>query len=124
MTTPATQTLTDFLAARLDEDEAAARAAIAERDSIDFTYPPEVPDLSFVAWPDLAVPAVVVGPERVLAQVEALRAIVALHDYGHECPGDGQVYWADEDWTQPCPTLRHLAAIWRDHADWREEWAL
>jgi hypothetical protein len=26
--------------------------------------------------------------------------------------------------TDACPTLRSLAAIWRDHPDWREEWAV
>jgi hypothetical protein len=78
-------------------------------------------------------------PAATLARVAALRALVALHgrapcgieEHGGPdlCEGEN---WCKEcagtdSW--PCPTIRHVAAIWRigpdgqQHPDWREEWA-
>ncbi len=59
--------------------------------------------------------------------VAALRAVVALHANQDDgcpacvttvdlCVGDYEL----ETW--PCPHLRHIAAIWADHPDYREEW--
>ena len=63
-------------------------------------------------------------PARVLAQVAALRAVVALHDDGHECPAvpGGAIGWYDPEDVGACLTLRHIAAIWSDHADYDEGW--
>ena len=96
-------------------------------------------------------------PARVLAQVAALRAVVALHEISvkldrsawyHLDGGDGPKV---EEWdrhqncaacgvischeymtlageshppdpTTGCATLRHIAAIWSDHADYDEGW--
>ena len=65
-----------------------------------------------------------VQTSRVLAEVEAKRTILELHADLHECPGVGPGGWdgvADRD--QPCPTLRHLAAVYADHAGYNPEWA-
>jgi hypothetical protein len=103
--------LAAFLSARLDEDEAVARE-VSRR------------------WPW--------DPARVLADVEAKRAIVALHAsaevYGYrggvedactECGSLTATSTAgDSDYAPwPCDTLRLLAQPYRDHADWRAEWA-
>lgn len=57
-------------------------------------------------------------PARVLADCEALRKVVELHwadfDECRECHADDY----------PCPTLLALALPWRDHPEFREEWAL
>ena len=87
--------LAEFLAARLDEDEAIAagadigewhREAHAERHN----------------------------PARVLREAEAKRAILAQHwpdEWGCQtCQGD-----------MVCPVL-HLAAVYSGHADYRQEW--
>jgi hypothetical protein len=75
-------------------------------------------------------------PARVLAECAAKRAIVEEHqpvDYtsmGMESPnachicgidaGMGEWEWLRDSW--PCPTLRALAAVYADHADYRDEW--
>lgn len=62
-------------------------------------------------------------PARVLAQVAALRAVVALHwEESRAAPfctlcAEGALVWG---W--PCTTMRHIAAIWADHADYDQEW--
>lgn len=59
---------------------------------------------------------------------KAHRAIVEGHRGLHVCPNlidDGYTdYSADDgdDGYRPCPTLRALASIWSDHADYRQEW--
>lgn len=77
------------------------------------------------------------GPSRVLAECEAKRRIVELHqlmDYDQpyrgtpcceRCTAGGE-YPADDGDTDeqnwPCPTLRALALPYADHPDYREEW--
>ena len=98
-------TLAEFIAARLDEDEAAAKA-----DSIYFgPYPQSVGE--FEGW-------LVIQEERVLREVAAKRAILALAAvevaYGRE---------VDYDVRDALDVvLRHLAAVWSDHPDYRQEW--
>lgn len=112
--------LTDFLAQRLDEDEAVARKAVLMRDRTKFArgHEPEVPDMSAWANDDVLGGAVVsVGPERVLAEVEAKRRIV------EQCTHDGRMEPTEDsddilDWL----TLRHLAAVYADHPDYDEAW--
>jgi hypothetical protein len=73
-------------------------------------------------------------PARVLAEVAAKRAIVDLHSPSEgDCrtcahltddeDPDGNWYTdvLGEPW--PCPTLRHLAAVYADQPGYRPEWA-
>ena len=79
-------------------------------------------------------------PARILAECEAKRRIVAEHtgtvhayfwdgeyeaDWCASCSGgnpDG--YAIDGDWPEaPCATLRALAAVYRDHPDYQQEWS-
>jgi hypothetical protein len=114
--------LTAFLDARLDEDEAAAKAAwgvewdwryvaqpLGERPSIAHTL--------HIARHD---------PARVLREVVAKRSLVEDHT-GQCCVNDtccGEIAgYFDSEAGDPCPVLRHLAAIYSDHPDYRQEWA-
>ena len=138
--------LTTFLAARLDEDEAAARYIEdrsepwrgrweADENHRLRTYNgwtlavPGTPDGEFA--PGVLAHITRHDPARVLREVEAGRRVIAAHPIRpipngtcEACSApDGFSYLADLeefiDW--PCPTLRALAAIWRDHPDypWR-----
>jgi hypothetical protein len=116
-------TLTDFLLARIAEDEAAAPDGslwlggempwlLGEGD------PPNFP--------------ITVDPRRVLAECEAKRRIVDLHqDYGctaagtegHETCGDREwCYTCGEGSSHPCDTLTALALPYADHPDFRDFW--
>jgi hypothetical protein len=105
--------LVTFLNARLDEDEAAAEVA-----GTDERMWPLAPD-----------------PARVLREVKAERAILAEHMpreydrygrtgiYCRTCVTDHEAYMDDDaPDTWPCATVRHLAAVWDGHPDYRPEW--
>lgn len=107
--------LTDFLSARLDDDEAWAKAG----------YDAE--------WPEFNEPETPGHHERVLADVTAKRGIVDRHrphdpavDIFEGCvvcltDRDGfKDYWQPDPW--PCATLRTLAAVYSNHPDYRGEW--
>ena len=150
-----TVALIAFLAARLDEDEAAAEAAAeddgadwfanakegwdADERSVMYTGPstlrpggtwdyPVCRSLSVGAAEHIARH----DPARVLREVEAGRTILAEHfaeDRGESLPGAdcGVCYYigtpgSPAGW--PCRTLRALAAVWSDHPDYDQEWAL
>jgi hypothetical protein len=87
-------TLTEFLLARIAEDERAANAD----------------------WSNLGY-----DPARVLAECEAKRRILDLHRSGEVCdPCSG---WLGTDPAADCPTLRLLALPYADHPDYRAaEW--
>lgn len=154
-------TLTEFLTARLDEDEAVARAAVdPEMPGTHWRWfndddTPSVPDPDnsgeYLTWPTSLrtveefptcyvgdLPAFLIAtaeevrtgaglhiarhdPARVLAEVEAKRRIV------EGAPSNGGVFDDDapdgirED---PWWVLRHLASVYADHPDYREEWRL
>lgn len=114
-------TLTEFLQARIAEDEKAGARA-------------EWDDGGMCQWMDGWHQT----PEQVEAECEAKRRIVELHEciddrdayphvplycnpcqtvdgYGCEAIGDRGVW--------PCGTMKALAAIYADHPDFREEWA-
>ena len=113
-------------------DVAAAEPAAAVADA----------DVVVVAAPVGALPAAVrealelAGPDCVVTDVGSVkRAIVAAHAPGTPKYGAPVPYcltcqsvrdrWAEDqrpdDW--PCDTLRHLAAVWSDHHQYRPEWA-
>jgi len=142
-----------FVKARLDEDEAAAEAAGGSTPQGVWAQvdPERRPgridcDSGYVVTYDEGSPDEGQAPHiarhdpaRMLREVEAKRAIVALHKpdgnpadewYGSsvsctECGGYTLIagYGArgySSPW--PCPTLRHLAAVWVGHPDYRPEW--
>lgn len=120
-----TLTLSDFILARLAEDEAEAHDAIRERDRVGFKDCG--PDMQLQSWPDVGVPAVLVGAERVLADVEAKRRIVEreaarLHqDWRRRIDEHRQTF--DEWFQKPYGmTLRDLGSVYADHPDYRDEW--
>jgi hypothetical protein len=116
--------LAEFLLARIAEDEAVARAAIMYRSRVFGGDVGEVaPDFDVRPNDDLSVPAVVVGPERLLAECEAKRRIVEQYaehadydnvedSYEH---ATGRIVGLGE-------AVRLLAEVYGDHPDYREEW--
>ena len=144
--------LVEFLRARMDEDEAAARAAAsAERADAWTTFPGSYGGVLdgtgsrslAVGYGDVMAPETADhiarhDPARVLAEIEAKRRILARHCAAPVPPGSE---WAkaypycvahsykgpDGTVTYPvelknCPELRDLAAAYADHPDYREEW--
>lgn len=77
-------------------------------------------------------------PARVLSDVESKRRIVAMHA-DRDCDDQrfGPIEWELAEGQTPvadgmviasqrvlgCETLAHLAAVYRDHPDFREEWS-
>jgi hypothetical protein len=139
--------ITEFVKARLDEDEAAAKAAL---ESEWFAHVTEFASANhYDTFGDLAVEywqwfpgeadgvhAALHDPARVLREVAAKRRILAGHGPGSVID-DSNGKWRDdpENWDAPvtlcaghewvawpCETVRLLAAIWGDHPDYRAEW--
>jgi hypothetical protein len=142
-------TLTEFLLARIDEDEAEIGPPFG-RD--------EKAGPNGIGWAEVrAISEVLMsGQARALAECEAKRRIVALHaitwqrdrewtylnggdgphmerfDDWAVCSSCGQVSFTEGKWVEfgtdvphtdaACPTIRTLAAIYADHPDYREEW--
>ena len=139
-------TLTDFLLARIAEDEAVARGSgvvawLTYRHpdgSMDHTEVAaaavEVPDAWVSAGREaegFASAKVIYDERRVLAECESKRAIVALHaayptpqemTYGTiiACSTCGSVDDSPVEW--PCDTLRLLAQPYADHPDFDPAW--
>ncbi len=135
--------LAEFLAARLDEEEAAAREA-ADGDSgawfmgnkwniyrtedearSDEDYQGD--EHKLVAYGNVKPQSAHIArhhPARVLREVAAMRAIIGDEDDGlalyavHE-----RGVWPEELTRAADQILRLLAAIWSDHPDYRPEWA-
>ena len=72
-------------------------------------------------------------PATVLADVAFKRNILATHTpystyrdgpacYGCSCTAS--TCWESEPVPFPCDQLRHLAAIWSDHPDYQQQWAV
>ena len=120
-------TLIEFIEARLDEDEAVARAAIVIRRR-DYAHQPWVddPDYTFKAWDDYPSGVILTGPERVLREVEAKRMLVEDHSGHHVCEDNmAGTVWDEktEDIVEdPCRVLRIIGSIYADHPDYRTEW--
>lgn len=143
-----------FLNARIDEDEANARARCGifpspgVEDSgavwlhiqyggnavvVHYAHPAEgYGDMAALkAWADTEQGFT---QDRACREVAAKRAIVKRHQPGEDPasfgPLEGQLYckaessdedlWYANPW--PCSDVLVLAAIWNDHADYRDEW--
>lgn len=127
-------TITEFLLARIEEDEKYARAAGGRRwaswnRSWDATPSRDIADGTERLFP---VPAqydehvAQWDPARVLAECEAKRRIVEMHPVyadndQHDCPGEWPNYAGPGD---PCPTLLALASVHADHPDYDAAWAV
>lgn len=104
-------TIVEFLEARIAEDEADARAA---------------DDGRLLTWSKNDHMVIVDSgfmqtftPSRVLREVAAKRAIISDHGIDQDpCDAHDAMYES-----VPCDVMLHLAAIYSDHPDFRQEWA-
>jgi hypothetical protein len=106
--------LITWLRAQLDDDERVAQEAIS------WTWRPELTN-EFVSAEHIAR----WDPARVLAEVEAKRRILDLHEQAVPDGHDQMGYrFACEHCAQttPCPTLRLLAQPYAERDGWQEEW--
>ena len=122
-------TLTEFLLARIAEDE-----AVAERGGFHNGKGTFAND---------NYGCLLVQPSRVLAECEAKRAIIALHEIevekvslapfdqttGEPVPPEFDVTcnlcgWVSDNPISGCDTQRALALPYADHEDYRDEWKL
>ena len=137
-----TLSIADFLNARLAEDEAAARAVPTDgapwHDQWvnDDGYALRTVNDHVLAYghhgepmkPGLLDHIARHDPARVLREVTAKRAIIELHGRSHECStydhnGDvDHCSWCLDP--EDCSTLKALAAIYADHAEYNPEWAV
>ena len=118
-------TLTEFLLARIAEDEAVAAAAVSRRDGVDkweavgsgTVVGPGYDKVKHVMLPsseDGAARHIARhDPARVLAECEAKRAIANFADYWR---GDAN------DYGQADQALRIVSAVYAGHEDYRQEW--
>ena len=131
--------IVEFLEARIAEDEAGPGA---EREYAfgSLPWPDEITvsegryhhrgeDITdeFTEW--IASHHLTDRARRVLAECQAKRAIIEHHELSDHfgtpariclaCTGGGEYNYAE---ASPCPTLRHLASVHADHADYRQEW--
>lgn len=119
-------TLAEFLAARLDEDEAGAKAAAKKRPGLWRVLGDKLRSIVYGNNRDLLVadgPGEVAehiarhDPARVLREAGAGRQILALHvPMWPEDPGSVTCTRCGLAW--PCATLRALAAVHDDHPDY------
>jgi hypothetical protein len=138
--------LITFLSARLDEDEAAAKAATdgpwyqdgSEIRGHNRPYAGGGPGILVVkhTWPQESAHIVRHDPARTLREVAAKRAILAEHgpanggrdaDRCRVCTATAHTGMRQTDarrFRAPCPTLLFLAAVYSDHPDYRAEWAV
>lgn len=139
-------TITEFLEARIAEDEAAAlRAAevfpgvwdIEDRghhahvvsDGPNFHYVSEIDQRQAPGvWLGGALESIAnFNPARVLAECAAKRAIVEEHGNSESLIHSPLCRTCHDyndhdavDW--PCPTIKALAAVYASHPDYRQEW--
>ena len=145
--TTMTLTLTDFLLARIAEDEAVVREARSSE------HPADRDGTALMAIDGTGSAAVMISSGRVLAECEAKRRIVERESRwvrqrfdapehmtvmpdndgpphiqlasGATLHGEDMASFRAE-WYEPAPptaTLRDLASIYADHADFRPEWS-
>jgi hypothetical protein len=125
--------LVEFLEARLDDDEATAKAMPFEGEwsvRLEGAWQKVMAgSLPVASGADVVLPHIARhDPARVLRKVEAKRRIIARHALRHVTGFDPDGMEHDsqectecvEDW--PCPTLRLLALPYADHTDYGEKW--
>jgi hypothetical protein len=132
---PPPGTLTEFLLARIAKDEMIAQAASTE-DALRPYGDPEIELVPIENWGDLAREylggqfgdqAARWHPLRILAECEAKRRIVELHDRSHECSvydHHGEIDNCSWEPGGDCSTLRLLAFPYSDHPDFQPGWRL
>ena len=133
-------TLTEFLLARIAEDEAGAQAAATY--SAEWAVADEFNETVLLAASDeyghtfdstygqIAPHIARHDPVRVLAECEAKRRIVGLMGYVRESwengtRGRGRVMWPDvnrREKMHALTILENLATVYADHPDYRDEW--
>lgn len=117
--------LVTWLRAQLDEDERVAQAALdLDRE----VYPPPRFSVRYEwarhtrhasgGW-GVGYAAGAPSPAPVLRQVDAMRAIVRLHQPE---PGQHPDFCGHDLREMPCPTLRALALPYADRPGYRDEW--
>jgi hypothetical protein len=124
--------LTAFITARLDEDEAIAKAAANRHwltDDNIITLHPEHDGDGFMSWPTRADAqhAANHDPARVLREVAAKRAVLAWYADALDASklfkeklGTGtHMATAAESYLN---VMRGYAAVWSDHPDYKQEW--
>ena len=119
--------LAEFVAARLDEDEAAAKAVTFrsrfEADGHHVHSPgglgsPPMP-LADVIDAETAAHIARHDPARVLREVAVMRAIL---EHCARADGDSPRDRERGRWDSSNETMRILGTIWHDHPDYRPEW--
>ena len=118
--------ITEFLEARIAEDEAVA-SLLAKGDA---GHSPRTQVYTGAEWATTPLTT-----ERLLAECKAKRAIIDLHgpirDDGWKSGEANGYLWCcscgsidDSPEPFPCDTLKAHAAVYADHPDYRQEWAL
>ena len=108
-----TQTITEFLEARVSEDEALAALVVQDAEGRNLaTWEVDALEIGgSIPGPRMTARF---SPARVLAECAAKRAIIELYRNGVM----GEIF-DGEKWTNP---LAPLAAVYASHPDYREEW--
>lgn len=111
-------TITEFLEARITEDEVAATLRECHREDCGW-----IPNEAGYSYPcGCGV------PERMAAECAAKREVVTLHHQGglrmagFPRADREESYCVEDQSASPCGTLRALAAVYKDHPDCRREW--
>jgi hypothetical protein len=126
--------LVEFIKARIDEDEATARAVEASWRCVPGTGEIVASDgtnaevCGEAHWEGVGEHIARHDPARVLREVEARRRTLARHhrDPRGACVGCGFSGDLDEARTgapEDCPELLDMASVWSDHPDCHSEWA-
>ncbi len=111
-------TLTDFLLARIAEDEAVAKATVAAGDPAPWSQDNQW-ELSGPVDGPAGYSSIVVEPARVLAECEAKRARLRLADDIEGEADDDTYHWG----RSIAERIRKIKALpYADHPDYREEW--
>lgn len=117
-------TLAEFLLARIAEDEAEARRAFSGQADPEDGWGQDgraiTPHVGVIHEDVQRDHVAKWHPVRVLAECEAKRQIVAIHD---PLPNDPAPFcWNCDEESWPCKTMIALALPYADHLDYRDEW--